>query len=126
MKKYFSYILLAIFAFCMSLILGSEHVFAAAINIPGTSEIQSVSANIGVSSNPVATVNSVGFEILRIVKLIIMGLLVIYVVYIGAQMIMSMGTNEEQLGAAKRQLWYVLIALVFINIPGVLFNAFYK
>ncbi len=41
-------------------------------------------------------------------------------------MIMSMGTNEEQLSGAKRQIYYALIAIIFINIPGYLFNAFYK
>jgi len=52
--------------------------------------------------------------------------MVIYVVYIGIQMIISMGSDEEKLSAAKRQLWYMLVALVFINIPWALFNAFYK
>lgn len=55
-----------------------------------------------------------------------MGLLVIYAVYIGAMMIMSMGSDEEQLSSAKRQIWYVLVALIFINIPGTLFEAFYS
>ncbi len=41
-------------------------------------------------------------------------------------MIMSMGSNEEELSSAKRQIWYALIALVFINIPGTLYEAFYK
>jgi len=46
------------------------------------------------------------------------------VVYIGVQMIISMGTNEEEVSAAKRQISYVLVALIFINIPGSLFEAF--
>lgn len=41
-------------------------------------------------------------------------------------MIMSMGSDEEQLSAAKRQIWYMLVALVFINIPGTIYEAFYK
>lgn len=55
-----------------------------------------------------------------------MGLLVIFSVYIGAMMIMSMGSDEEQLSSAKRQIWYMLVALLFINIPGTIYEAFYK
>jgi hypothetical protein len=32
-------------------------------------------------------------------------------------MMISLGTDEEKLSAAKRQIWYMLVALVFINIP---------
>lgn len=52
--------------------------------------------------------------------------MVIFFVYIGATMIISMGSDEEKLSSAKRQLWYMLVALVFINIPGTLYEAFYK
>jgi len=38
----------------------------------------------------------------------------------------SMGNNEEQLSSAKRQLWYGLVGLVFINIPGTLYESFYN
>lgn len=55
-----------------------------------------------------------------------MWLMVIYMVYIGAMMIMSMGSDEEQLSAAKRQIWYAVLALVFINIPGTLYEVFVK
>lgn len=41
-------------------------------------------------------------------------------------MIMSMGSDEEQLSSAKRQIWYALVALLFINIPGTLYESFYK
>jgi hypothetical protein len=76
--------------------------------------------------NAVQDVSNVGFQILTIVKRILMGILVIFMVYIGAMMIMSMGSDEEKLSAAKRQLWYALVALVFINIPGTLYESFYS
>ena len=41
-------------------------------------------------------------------------------------MIMSMGNNEEQLSNSKRQLWYTLIGLLFINIPGTIYEAFHR
>ena len=55
-----------------------------------------------------------------------MALLVVFMVYTGAMMIMSMWSNEEQLSSSKRQLWYALVALIFINIPGTLYESFYK
>lgn len=50
--------------------------------------------------------------------------MVIYTVYIGVMMIISMGSDEEKLSSAKRQIWYMLVALIFINIPDILFRAF--
>jgi uncharacterized membrane protein YoaK (UPF0700 family) len=55
-----------------------------------------------------------------------MGILVIFLVYTGAMMIMSMGSNEEQLSSSKRQIWYAVVAILFINIPGSLYNSFYQ
>lgn len=98
----------------------------ASVSIPGSSELERVSADIATSGNVTQDIARVGFDILRIVKRILMGLMVIFLVYTGAMMIMSMGSNEEQLSSAKRQLWYMLVALVFINIPGTLYEAFYK
>ena len=39
-------------------------------------------------------------------------------------MVYSMGSDEEKLSSAKRQLWYTLVAILFINIPGTIFEAF--
>lgn len=52
--------------------------------------------------------------------------MVIFMVYTGAMMIMSMWSNEEQLSSAKRQIWYAAVALVFINIPESLYRVFVK
>lgn len=121
MKKIFLFCLFAL-SLCF---IGTQSSFAA-VNIPGGNEIQNLSLNVGSSGNVVADISNVGFRILTIIKRIIMGLLVIYSVYIGAMMIMSMGSDEEQLSSAKRQIWYMLVALLFINIPGTLYEAFYK
>jgi hypothetical protein len=74
--------------------------------------------------DPVKTLNEAGKSILTTIKTIISWLMVIYIVYAGAQMIMSMWTDEDQLSSWKRQLWYTIVAFVFINIPGAIFNAF--
>jgi hypothetical protein len=47
-------------------------------------------------------------------------------VYAGIQMIMAMGSNDEMLTDSKRQIWYTLVALLFINIPQTLYYAFYN
>ena len=73
--------------------------------------------------NIVESVNSLGFKILKVLKLIIQWLLVIYVVYIWITMIISMWTDEDKLSKSKNQLWYSLIALVFINIPWTIYSA---
>lgn len=99
---------------------------AAVVDIPGTSEIQDASLSIWTSSHTVEDIHNVWFRILTIVKRILMGLLVIFMVYTGAMMIMSMWSDEEKLSASKRQIWYALVALVFVNIPGTLYESFYK
>ena len=75
-------------------------------------------------NSTVDTINKAGFSLLTRIKTILAWLMVIYIVYTGAQMIMSMWTDEEQLTSSKRQLWYTVVAFVFINIPGSLYQAF--
>lgn len=98
---------------------------AARVNIPGTEAIEDVSINLHSGGNTVNEVVNTGlYRILPLVKMILMAVLVIFMVYTGAMMIMSMGSDEEQLSASKRQIWYALVALLFINIPGDLYMAF--
>ena len=67
-----------------------------------------------------------GLSILRTIKVIAEWVLIIYLVYTGIQMIMYMWDNEEDLSQAKRQIWYTLVALIFINIPGSIYQALRK
>ncbi len=64
------------------------------------------------------------FNILTIVKYIVSWLLVIFIVYIWIQMIISMWNDEEKLSTAKRQLWYTIIWIIFINIPWTIYGMF--
>lgn len=95
---------------------GWETSFAAAVDIPWDNAIKSVSLDIGSSGNIVSDISNTGFRMLVIAKRFLMGLLVIFMVYTGAMMIMSMGSDDEQLSSSKRQIWYALVALLFINI----------
>ena len=98
----------------------------AAIVIPGGEEIEKVSLSVVWWWDSVANINFVWIEILRVIKRILMWLMVIFMVYTGAMMIMSMGSDEERLSSAKRQIWYAVVALVFINIPESLYRVFVK
>jgi hypothetical protein len=103
---------------------------AGLIEIPtgySVSQVKDVSMKYNAGSGDAVTqVNSIGFSILRIIKVVLQGVLLIYVVYIGIQMIMSMGSDEKELSSAKRQIRYALLGLLFINIPGTLYSAFRK
>lgn len=69
-------------------------------------------------------IQTVWLSILTIIKYIVSGLLVIFMVYVWIQMILSMWSDEEQLSSAKRQIWYAMIWLIFINIPWTIYNMF--
>jgi len=78
--------------------------------------------NINASWDLTEDVQSLWLSLLWTAKFIISAILVIFIVYIWIQMVMSMWSDEEQLGSAKKQLWYTLIWFIFINIPWTLFN----
>lgn len=71
-------------------------------------------------------VNNVWFSLLTRLKIILEWLMVIFLVFVWIQMIISMWSDEEKLSSSKRQLRFVLIALVFINIPWTLYDSFKK
>jgi hypothetical protein len=95
-------------------------------DIPGTTEIRSESMHIQSWWDPVNHIKNIWFNILWTIKLILEWLLVIFIVYVWAQMIYSMWSDEENLSKAKRQLRYSIVALLFINMPGSLYNTFHK
>ncbi|MCP4523591.1 MAG: hypothetical protein GY828_05240 [Candidatus Gracilibacteria bacterium] len=88
-----------------------------------TEEIKNISI-APIEGTPENAVNKVSRSILTTVKTVISGLLLIYIVYAGAQMMFSFGTDEEQLTSGKNQIWYTVIAFAFINIPGAIYQGF--
>jgi len=111
--------------FCLFWIYWETH---AAININDVKqakEIKDLSIwTNSTSQDPIAAIDQTWEKILVMIKTIVGGLLVIYIVYAGAQMVMSMWTDEDQLSSAKRQIRYSIIAFIFINIPGTIYNSF--
>jgi len=63
-------------------------------------------------------------NLLKTRKIIIWRLIVAYIIYAWVMMVISMWEDEEKLSSAKRQIWYAVVALIFINIPWALYNAF--
>lgn len=114
-------IIMALFAICLT-----TTVSAWVISIPWW-DIEDVSTGFTpMVWDPVANINTIWFSILNTVKIVLEGVLFIFMVYIWIQMIMAMGSDEESLTSSKRQIWYTLIALVFINIPWTLYYSFYN
>ena len=116
----------AFFVFCIVCISSMEVNVFWAVTIPQEAAdwIIEVSHNISGSGDVISDIETVWDSIYTILKRIVMWIMVIYTVYIGVMMIISMGSDEEKLSSAKRQIWYMLVALIFINIPDILFRAF--
>lgn len=71
-------------------------------------------------------INTAWFSILWSIKMILLWVFIFYMVYAWAKMIMSMWTDEEKIKSAKRQIWYSLIWIIFINIPWTIYDAFFN
>lgn len=96
-----------------------------ALEIPWQENIQDVSIEINNANwDPKQFVNSVWYSLYKTVKVILGWLMVIFIVYVGIMMIISMWQNEEQLTNAKKQLWFAIVAIIFINIPWTIYNMF--
>lgn len=93
----------------------------AALNLPNES---SNLKNTNISDDVWENIENLWVNALSKVKLVVSWVILIFLVYAWAQMILSMWNNEEQLSSSKRTLWYSLIWFVFINIPWSLYNSF--
>lgn len=92
------------------------------VNLGGWNLWNSVSvAEAGWDS--LSQINNLWINILHSLKLVLGGVALIYIVYIWIQMIMSMWADDK-LTTAKKQLLYAIIAFIFINIPGQLYDIF--
>lgn len=90
-------------------------------------DIKDVSMNVSLWNDFEGNVYDVWLSVLGTAKFLMEWLLIIYMVYVGMMMIMALwGQDEEKLTWAKKQLRYSLVAMLFINIPGTLYDAFRK
>lgn len=97
-------------------------------NADNIENIKNVSmTNDGLNSEDIVTnVNTFWKNAISIMKTILQWVLIIFLVYIWVMMVISMWTNEEQLSSSKRQLYYALTWLLFINIPELLSTVFVR
>lgn len=114
------------------LILGiSISSIASAESVPLTwnnagKSIQDNSIAIWAGGDGMTQVTEKSINLLRSLKYVFMWVFVIFMVYNGIQMILSMGADDDALSKSKRQIWYGMLGLLFINIPGEIYNAFNK
>lgn len=67
--------------------------------------------------------NNWWWNILHTTKVILSWVMLFYLVYLGFIMVMAMWADDK-LSSAKRQIYYVLISFLFINVPWELYNLF--
>ncbi|ATU05510.1 hypothetical protein BKN14_03605 [Candidatus Gracilibacteria bacterium HOT-871] len=67
----------------------------------------------------------VGYKILNWARLVFSGVLIILIIYAGAQMVMSTGTDDDQLGKSRRAILYSIVGLIFINFPLEIYQSLY-
>ena len=95
---------------------------AGAISIPA-GNISGVSMSTVTGSDSLTQAQNFGMDMLQTFKVVLSGLAVVFMVYLGATIVMSMGQDAE-IKKAKQQLIHTFIAFLFINIPGQLYNLF--
>ena len=115
--------ILLFFTLILSFFTIKEIGFAWVVDIPEHNDITNISIDYNESGDVVENINTIGFSLLRSVKVVLQWVLLIFLVYVGIQMIIAMG-NDEQLSAARKQIMYAMIGLLFINIPWTLYEAF--
>jgi len=96
-----------------------------ASNIPWLSNVDNKnSISLSWTNSDISdSVSNVAFNILWKIKYLFSWVLLIFLVYSWAQMIMSMWSDEDKLSNAKRSIWYSAIWLFFINMPWTIYNA---
>ena len=85
-------------------------------------KVSNYSGSIDENINIVKEVEKKWINILHIFKTLLQWILLIYIIYIGIQMVISMWTDEDKLSKWKNQLWYSLVAIMFINIPWTIYR----
>ncbi|MDD2487809.1 MAG: hypothetical protein PHS92_05595 [Candidatus Gracilibacteria bacterium] len=119
MKKIYIKIISILF---LSFFLFSNATFAKVFSIPDK-DITSVAIKSSGSGDSLSRISTLWLNILHSVKIILGFVALIYLVYLGFEMMVAMG-GEDKLTATKRQLYYTLIAFIFLNIPGQIYEMF--
>ncbi len=98
-------------------------IFAATpVAIPWSPILKENSINIDVSGGDIVQVGqSFGFKVLWFLKTIISWFALVFMVMIGAYMVVF-SDNEERVKTQRKQILYTLIGFLFLNIPWVIYQ----
>lgn len=97
----------------------------AAVDIPGTSDIQNVSIGASISSNgSIDGLKTFWFQLLGIMRMAVAGIALVYLVMIGVYMVIG-SDSEETVKTQRKQITYALIGFLFLNIPSFVYTIFF-
>lgn len=120
------FIILVIIA---TLLFGMQIWFAHGLQLPSwandiikNTSISINNSNIGDAHN-LKDVRWFGFSLLVLAKMIVSGFALIYIVLIGAYMVIY-SDDEWTITKQKQQLLYVLLGFLFLNVPTVIYDVF--
>lgn len=99
---------------------------AGVLPAAATTDLPSVSIDVGTpqGGNVFDASRDFVMRILKGAKVVVSGFALIYIVLLGATMIIF-SENEEKIKSQRRQMSYILIAFLFLNIPGTLYIIFF-
>lgn len=93
----------------------------------GSEQIKNDSITVDITGNkndPIEASRSLGIRILSAAKVVISGFALLYIVMIGVYMIVF-SDNEDRIKSQRKQIVYVLVGFLFLNIPGTLYDIFF-
>jgi len=99
--------------------------FGAGLQFPDGSEtiIQEPSIQISTNSwNAIEVSREFAFKVLGLLKILVSGVALIYIVLIGVYMVVF-SENEERVKMQRKQFIYTLIGFLFLNIPWAIYTA---
>lgn len=118
--KRFLIILIGIIAWWA--LLYSATTFAATLIIPSGDTIKGSSILVDASGWDAVTVGQAfGLRILNLLKVVVSGFALVFMVMVGVYMVVF-SENEERVKTQRKQIVYILIGFLFLNVPWVVYD----
>jgi hypothetical protein len=119
MKRLLTSILIVLFGVFASYI---SYTFAVQVDLSPADTVRDASIIVNATGNDVTTLGqSFGMRILWLMKLVVSGFALVFMVMIGVYMVVF-SENEERVKTQRKQIVYALVAFLFLNIPGVVYE----
>ncbi len=100
--------------------------YAAAVVLPSGSDTVIQWSSIGIdqgSWDSITNAKNLGLRMLGVIRMVISGFALIYLVMIGVYIIIG-SDSEETVKTQRKQITYALIGFLFLNIPGFVYTIF--